>query len=92
MDITEFLEYIDEIIDYDKIQKEYDMKYSEIKEKIDSLKPSNDLFTKLRSVSKEIRECLILMEKQERYDLLDIDADGIADWFDKIAAELEKEE
>lgn len=51
MDITEFVEYLDEIVDYDKIQKEYGMTYSEVKAHIDSLKPPNDLPTWLRALA-----------------------------------------
>ena len=38
MNIIEFIEYLDEIVDYDMIVKEYNMTYSEIAEHIQILK------------------------------------------------------
>ena len=38
MDLIEFIEYLDEVIDYEKIHNEYDLTYSEIAEHIQLLK------------------------------------------------------
>ena len=38
MDLIEFIEYLDEIVDYEKIRNEYNLTYSEIAEHIQLLK------------------------------------------------------
>ena len=38
MDLIEFIEYLDEIVDYDKIKSEYNLTYSEIHKHIQLLK------------------------------------------------------